>query len=1073
MRRLLHSAFLLATVFTVSLIQVNVNQTFAQGGYWSDVVVRAADELPTIQPATYRTVAIDLESIKQVLNAAPLESSRSNISAKNSNSIIELPMPDGTMESFSFVNSPVMAPELAAKYPEIQVYLGQGIDNPASIVRFDLTPQGFHAMILRSKSTVYIDPYTTGDLTKCISYTKASFYEATDKQHEGCIVEDEGLSYLAPKKGKNSTSTPEAPGSKGQVLQMGMQKNLMTSNGTILRTYRLALACTGEYAAYHGGTDVGVMSAMNTSMARVNGVFERDVCIRMVLVPNNNNLIFFNSGSDPYSNGNGSAMLAQNQTTCDDVIGYNNYDIGHVFSTGGGGVAYLQAPCGGNKAGGVTGQTAPVNDPFDIDYVSHEMGHQWGANHTQNNSCNRSSGAAFEPGSASTIMGYAGICSPNLQPNSDDHFHNHSINEMISFTVNGGGNSCSIPFDTNNNIPTVVAHGGGSTIPANTPFELIATGNDSDGDPITYNWEEYDLGPSTAGGDNNLTNPSGNQPIFRSWSSTTSATRVFPRITDLVNGTTTIGEHMPTYSRGLQFKCSVRDNRAGGGAFTDDLISISVDGNSGPFVVTSPNSGSIPNGFATITWDVAGTDAAPVNCTTVEILLSTDGGYSFPTQLASGVTNDGSAVVLIPDITTTTARFKIKGEGNVFFDISNSNVIITQGVGGSDWDIALQGVSGLTSTDCGTAVSPVITVVNLGVQTITEFTTTYTIGGGGASTQTWVGSLTSGMSVDIAVCPNGDQCIDLGPGTHVINANVSLGMGSGPDDNLSNNVSNNSFTVSGGSDVTLTLLTDSYPGETTWSVTDANGLVIWSGGPYFSSETVYTEAACISYGCYTLSVFDSYGDGMSYGGVTGDYQLVDAEGNVLAQIVDGGAFGTQADHPFCIESPVIEGCTDPNATNYDPNATVDDGTCYNATPGCTDSNACNYDVLANTDDGSCTYPPGPFLDCAGMCLFDADGDGVCDENEIPGCQDPTACNYDALATDPGICVFTLPGYNCEGVALCPLDLNNNGAIEVGDLLIILADFGCTNACNGDVNGDGVVTVSDILNILSSFGEFCQ
>ncbi|HHZ81684.1 MAG TPA: hypothetical protein EYN64_03025, partial [Flavobacteriales bacterium] len=355
--------------------------------------------------------------------------------------------------------------------------------------------------------------------------------------------------------------------------------NLITSNGTILRTYRLALACTGEYAAYHGGTDVGVMSAMNTSMARVNGVFERDVCIRMVLVPNNNNLIFFNSGSDPYSNGNGSAMLAQNQTTCDDVIGYNNYDIGHVFSTGGGGVAYLQAPCGGNKAGGVTGQTAPVNDPFDIDYVSHEMGHQWGANHTQNNSCNRSSGAAFEPGSASTIMGYAGICSPNLQPNSDDHFHNHSINEMISFTVNGGGNSCSIPFDTNNNIPTVVAHGGGSTIPANTPFELIATGNDSDGDPITYNWEEYDLGPSTAGGDNNLTNPSGNQPIFRSWSSTTSATRVFPRITDLVNGTTTIGEHMPTYSRGLQFKCSVRDNRAGGGAFTDDLISISVDGN--------------------------------------------------------------------------------------------------------------------------------------------------------------------------------------------------------------------------------------------------------------------------------------------------------------------------------------------------------------------------------------------------------------------------------------------------------------------------------------------------------------
>ena len=516
-------SFFTVVIFFIcsSFLQGNINSTYAQGSYWSEVNLRSDDGNPTIQPAKYRTVGLDIDAIRQVLDSAPHEN---DVSARNSSAVIELPMPDGTMETFSFVNSPVMAPGLAEKYPEIQVYLGQGVENPTYIVRFDLTPQGFHAMILNSGSTVYIDPYTIGDLTKYISYTKASFYETTDKVHGGCLVENDNLSSvidkLAPTQAKQVK--PAKPSNPNEILQMGMQlgmqKIMGVSNGSTLRTYRLALACTGEYAQYHGGTIAGALAAMNTSMARVNGVFERDVCIRMIIVDNNESVIFLNSGSDPYSNGNGGTMLSQNQSTCDSNIGYNNYDIGHVFSTGGGGVAYLQSPCGGNKAGGVTGQTSPVNDPFDIDYVAHEMGHQWGGNHTQNNSCNRSSGAAYEPGSASTIMGYAGICAPNLQSNSDDHFHNHSINEMISFTVNGNGNSCDVPTSTNNNIPTVTTFNSGSTIPANTPFELIASGLDSDGDAITYNWEQYDLGPQTSSNDGNLTNPSGNQEQIKNCS---------------------------------------------------------------------------------------------------------------------------------------------------------------------------------------------------------------------------------------------------------------------------------------------------------------------------------------------------------------------------------------------------------------------------------------------------------------------------------------------------------------------------------------------------------------------------
>ena len=994
--------FLIFVVFSFNASQAQT-EIYINGGFWSDLDIsqnrlqNPQTQNPTIQPAHFRTVSVDLAALNLLLNSAPLEN---QLSAKESTSIISLPLPDGSSESFSFVNSPVMAPELADKYPEIRVFLGQGVENPTHTVRFDLTPQGFHAMILHSGSTIYIDPFTSGDLTKCISYTKAGFYETTDKEHGGCIVKKDVLSSmideLLPSEGKQLKPAKDDPNKVLQMgIQVGMQKSMGVSNGSTLRTYRLALACTGEYASFHGGTTGSALAAMNTSMARVNGVFERDLCIRMIIVGNNEEVIFLNSGSDPYSNGNGGAMLSQNQNTCDSYIGYNNYDIGHVFSTGGGGVAYLQSPCGSNKAGGVTGLTSPVGDPFDIDYVAHEMGHQWGGNHTQNNSCNRSSGAAYEPGSASTIMGYAGICAPNLQSNSDDHFHNHSINEMISFTVNGYGNSCDVPSSTNNSIPTVTLFNGGSTIPANTPFELTAEGNDSDGDAITYNWEQYDLGPQTSSSDNDLTNPSGNQPIFRSWPSTTSGTRVFPRISDLVNGTNTIGEHLPSYSRNLQFKCSVRDNVAGGGAFVDDLISLSVDGNSGPFEVNFPNGGSVANGFATVSWDVAGTNSSPVNCSTVEVLLSTDGGYTYPFQLASGVANDGEAVILIPSITTTSARFKIKSENNVFFDISDSNVIITQGVGGADWDIAIQGVSGLDASGCGTEVTPVITIVNLGLEAVTGFTVDYDINGSNGDSFDWEGELQSGASVGIPLCPDSDGCIDLGSGSHVISASVLLVPDNSLDEDLSNNESSTEFETIGGVEITFTLTTDLYPGETSWNIEDDNGAIVMSGGSYVNGETTYVTSDCLTYGCYTLTVNDSWGDGLSYAGVTGDYVLTNSNGEVLAQMVAGGDFGSEAIHQFCIE---FEG--------------------------------------------------------------------------IYGCMEIDACNYNPNATDPSACVYPLEGFDCDGVSLCPLDLNLNGYIEVNDLLIILSDFSCTSDCIADVNGDGNVTVADVLFILSSFGDPC-
>ena len=1047
---------LLSHVATTTCLLAVSGLSFAQASFWSTPRSNRA-EAPTTEVTAFRALQVDVASLEAWLSEVPTGKA---FEATRSTWVLELPMPDGAMERFSVLNSPVMAPALAARYPEIQVFAGQGVDSPEATVRFDITPQGFHAMILKEGQTVYIDPYHPGVRDEVIVYTRSAFYRTTSKQAEGCMALD----------------VPQQTAPKGDGLSPGKEVKVMgrpaisenrADNGAELRTYRLALACTGEYAQFHGGTVSSVLAAMNTSMARVNGIFERDVCLTMELVPNNDQLIYFDGSTDPFTNNNGGAMLSENINTCNSVIGSANYDIGHVFSTGGGGVAYLQSPCGGSKAGGVTGGGAPVNDPFDVDYVAHEMGHQYGGNHTQNNSCNRASSAAFEPGSASSIMGYAGICAPNLQSNSDDHFHNHSINEMVAFTVNGNGNTCAVKTATGNGIPVVSAGVDGLTIPVSTPFELTATGSDPDGDAVTYNWEQYDLGPATASGDNNLTNPSGNQPIFRSFSSTTSPTRTFPRTQDLVNNTTTIGEHLPTYSRGLNFKCSIRDNRAGGGGFADDLKSLSVTANAGPFLVQSPNGGGtvVGNTQLPVTWDVAGTDGNGVNCGSVDIFLSTDGGYTFPTLLVAGTPNDGNASVLVPNVTTSQARLKVKASNNVFFDISNANFSITPGAGDIDYDLAIVTVQGLEPGACESVLNPSVTVFNVGQQVVSAFAVSLSFDGAAPLVVNWTGSLANGEGVDVAFC-EGEPCVTLADGSHVANASVQLtGF---TDENASNDAYTNNFSTSSGTDVTWTIVTDNYPGETTWAVTDASGGTVWAGGPYGASGTTYSETICLPYGCYSLTVNDSYGDGICCAYGQGSFELTSGG----TSLVSGGEFGTVTSADFCLEAPSVAGCTDPLAVNYNPLATLDDGSCIAAIPGCTNEAACNYDPAANQENGSCTFPE-QYYDCVGECTSDADGDGVCDALEVVGCTDATACNYDENATELGACFFPDPGFNCDGTSLCLEDLNQNGAVDVGDVLLVLAEFGCESGCTTDLTGDGFVAVDDVLALLSAFGQECN
>ncbi|GAB2775622.1 zinc-dependent metalloprotease family protein [Hymenobacter latericoloratus] len=553
-----------------------------------------------------------------------------------------------------------MAPELAARFPDIQTYAAQGIDDPTATARLDVSPSGFHALILAADKTVYIDPAEQGTDTHLVFDRRAMNRAAFPFV---CATA--------------SAAEDVAPVSLRQAARAAVP------NGTTLRTYRLALACTGEYAAFHGGTKAGALAAMVTSLSRVNGIYEKELAVRMLLVENTDRLIFLDAAKDPYSNDNGEAMLEENQQAADSLIGPANYDIGHVFSTGGGGIALKASVCQPEKAMGVTGSTAPRNDAFDVDYVAHEMGHQFGADHTFNSttefcSDNRVSASAFEPGSGSTIMAYAGICgADNLQPNSDAYFHSRSFDQIVAH-ITGRGN-CSVNTPSGNNPPQVDA-GANYAIPIRTPFVLTGSATDGNGDALTYAWEQYNLGPE---GSPNA--PAADAPIFRSFRPTASPSRTFPRLTDILSNTQTIGELLPTYGRRLIFRLVARDNRSVGGGVNYDSMHVVVVPTAGPFVVRAPNTATawLAGAQQQVIWDVANTTQAPINATTVNILLSTDGGQTYPTVLLANTPNDGFENVAIPAGTTasTAVRVRVQASTGIFFDISDQNLTLAAPTG--------------------------------------------------------------------------------------------------------------------------------------------------------------------------------------------------------------------------------------------------------------------------------------------------------------------------------------------------------------------------------------------------------
>lgn len=650
-----------ATAYDVTPLLKTSSQANGQGtaGFWHDRDA-ASSSRQAGGPEKFRSLTLDTSLFQSFLERVPKEFTEA---ARTNKVILSMPAPDGGFLRFYVEESPIMAPELAARYPQIKTYRGQGIDDPSATTRFDWTPQGFHAIVLSTRGTILIEPDAAQQISNYMSYFQGDMPSGSME----CDVSTDEQDIVAKQNLSNARIQPAAV------------------SGANLRTYRLAVAATGEYTQRYGsGTIAGGLAAITTTVNLVDAIYETEVSIRFSLIPNEDSIIFTDSATDGYTSDNAAVMITENQTKLDAVIGNANYDIGHVFdgrSSGGGfsfqGIASIAAVCKSGVKGRGVSITRSVEPSSVIAYYStaHEMGHQFGASHTFNatsGACasQRASTTAYEPGTGSTIMGYRFTCSPEDLRSSDTYFHNASLEQITAYSTVGSGN-CPSPVATGNGIPTVNA-GSNYTIPQNTPFTLTATGSDPDGDALTYAWEEYDLGnPGPPNTDD------GFRPIFRSFAPVTSPSRTFPRLVDIQTGIPTFGESMPITTRTMNFRVTVRDNRASGGGINSAAMQLNVRSDAGPFTVTSPAAGAAwtTASTQTVTWNVANTNAAPVNCAAVKITLSLDGGNTFPIILANATPNDGSEIVTVPSTSGGNARVKVEAVGNVFFNMSGGFTI--------------------------------------------------------------------------------------------------------------------------------------------------------------------------------------------------------------------------------------------------------------------------------------------------------------------------------------------------------------------------------------------------------------
>lgn len=611
---------------------------------------------------------IAIQDLKDSLT--PSNTSNSEIKALP---ILAFPDANGEMHHYQITEVPLFSNTQSSKYPNLKSYKGIAIGNSLNQIRFTLTPFGLHAILYSPTSGIhYIDTYT-----KDLSYYQV--YERTKLSKTpnwSCLV----------------SGTNEMENIFTTASQLSLNP-LSTNLNNAYREFRLAMACTIEYAQFHinAANNIGiitdtesakkevVLAAMAVTMTRVNFIFERDLGIHLKFIDNNDDIIFIDS--DNFTNNNASILIHQSQEVITDVIGSANFDIGHTVSTGAGGLANLYSPCRNNgKALGVTGTSAPVGDPFDVDFLAHELGHQFGANHSFNSSCswNRNSRTAVEPGSGNSIMAYAGVCaseggpSVNVQYNSTPFFHSISIIEINNFLENL--DNCSVK-SAHTTTPPIANAGEERFFPPHTPFYLEAILDpNQDLSTQTYSWEQIDneisIQPPSE------TSESG--PNFKFIDPTTSPIRYFPNHTDLIENNSTKWEVLPSIARTMNFRLLVRDNQVATGgqvAYANTQVHF-VEGN--PFEITYPNQDTIvwdAGTMKTVTWNVSQTDSAPFHSTHVDILYSVDNGANFEI-LSANTPNDGHEMIQVPDHSSDYVFILIQPTNSTFYTLSKKLKII-------------------------------------------------------------------------------------------------------------------------------------------------------------------------------------------------------------------------------------------------------------------------------------------------------------------------------------------------------------------------------------------------------------
>jgi len=695
-----------------------------QGNYWS--LHTNADKIQTDKavarlsfPTVFKLFNLNIEPLRQELFNVTDNRVRHS-------TIISLPDADGNLEQFEVFEASNFEPDLQAHFPEIRAFSGKGITDKYATLKLSISPQGIQTMVFRTdKENEFIEAYS----------------------------QDHGV-YAVFKSQRTKGSLPWSCSTQDRRLASDVSSQLSNTgitarSGGDLKTMRLAQSVTAEYSNYFGATSAAqvalVLAAINATLTRCNGVYEKDLAVHLNLVAASANVIYYDALTDPYDNaaaGAGGTWNAQLQSTLTSVIGEANYDIGHLFgaSGGGGNAGCIGCICtNGSKGSGFTSPAdgIPQGDNFDIDYVVHEVGHQMGANHTftfQSEGGTLANSVQKEVGSGITIMGYAGITSQDVAPHSIDIYHEASIAQI---QANLATKSCPVTTSISaNNATPVVAAVSNYTIPISTPFALTGSATDANaGDVLTYCWEQNDATTTLTGSSSVASVTKAAGPNWISFSPTTSPTRIFPKLSTILAGLfvtpvitggdpgTNI-EALSSVSRTLNFRLTVRDNApysstapvsVGQTQFTD--MAVTVTNTSGPFGVSSPNTAVSWMGLTTqtVTWTVNNTTAAPVSCANVNILLSTDGGLTWPVTLAANTPNDGSEAITVPNSPTTTARVKVEAVGNIFFDISNSDFTIVNAAPGFDFDSPAA-----TSIACG---GPVSATTTLGIVSYFSYST--------------------------------------------------------------------------------------------------------------------------------------------------------------------------------------------------------------------------------------------------------------------------------------------------------------------------------------------------------------